>query len=188
MMRERRKKVLVDRIALAIDALLLVHLGDKAPALLGGIGQFAEAVGKFDAAAIELEALGDARIAGARPGQRGLGDRVFVEDRRAAQAQRGLDALHHHAAERSAQLSSGAVRRPACDTAACSASRSVAPSGAMRRQQVDAGMAREGFGNGQRAPARRKGRPRGPEGKARPTPARSAASASSAAQSRIRLS
>ena len=62
-MRERGEEILVDRIALAVDALLLVHLGLEAPALLGRIGQFAEAVGELDAAGIELEALGDARIA-----------------------------------------------------------------------------------------------------------------------------
>ena len=57
--RERGQKILVDRIALAVDALLLVHLGGEAAALLAGVGQFGEAVGELDAAGIELEALGD---------------------------------------------------------------------------------------------------------------------------------
>ena len=45
----------------------------EAPALLGGIGELAEAVGELDAAGIELEALGHARVVGRRPGQRRLG-------------------------------------------------------------------------------------------------------------------
>ena len=60
---ERGEKILVDRIAFAVNALLLVHLGDKAPALLVRVGQFGEAIGKLDAAGIELEALGDAPVA-----------------------------------------------------------------------------------------------------------------------------
>ena len=59
MIGKRGEEVLVDRIALAIDRLLLVHVGGEAPALLGGVGQFAEGVGELDAAAIELEAFGD---------------------------------------------------------------------------------------------------------------------------------
>ena len=59
--RERGQEILVDRVALAIDALLLGHLGLEAAALLGRVGQLAEAVGELDAAGIELEALGHAR-------------------------------------------------------------------------------------------------------------------------------
>ena len=84
---ERREEILVERIALAVDALLLVHLGGEAAALLGRVGQLAEAVGEFDAAGIELEALGDARIARAGAGQRRLGDRIFAEERRPADAE-----------------------------------------------------------------------------------------------------
>ncbi len=58
MARERGEKILVHRIALAVDALLLGHRRLEARALLGGVGQFAEGVGEFDAAGIELEALG----------------------------------------------------------------------------------------------------------------------------------
>ena len=62
-LRQRGKKVLVDRIALAVHALLLRHLGLEAAALLGRIGELAEAVGELDAAGIELEALGHPRVA-----------------------------------------------------------------------------------------------------------------------------
>ena len=86
-LRERRQEILVERIALAVDALLLGHLALEAAALLGRIGQLAEAVGEFDAAGIELEALGDARIVPARPRQRRLERRIFVKDGRAADAE-----------------------------------------------------------------------------------------------------
>ncbi len=59
---ERSKEILVERIALAVDPLLLGHLPFEPPALLGGIGEFAKAVGEFHAAGIKLEALGDAPI------------------------------------------------------------------------------------------------------------------------------
>ena len=60
---ERRKEILVERVALAVDPRLLVHFGGEAAALLGRVGQLGEAVGEFDPAGIELEALGDARVA-----------------------------------------------------------------------------------------------------------------------------
>ncbi len=44
---------------LAIDALALVHRRREAAALFGGVGQFAESVGEFDAASIELESFGE---------------------------------------------------------------------------------------------------------------------------------
>src|SRR5664279_3580720 len=56
---EAAKKILVDRIALAVDALLLGHRGLEARALLGGVGQLAERIGKLHPAGIKLEALGD---------------------------------------------------------------------------------------------------------------------------------
>src|SRR5579859_3234427 len=46
--RQGGEKVLVDRVALAVDPRLLVHLQDESPPLLAGVGQFAEAVGQFD--------------------------------------------------------------------------------------------------------------------------------------------
>src|SRR5262249_57290812 len=56
--RKGAQKILVDRIALAVDALLLRHLLFEPLALLGHIDELAEAVRKLDSAAIELEALG----------------------------------------------------------------------------------------------------------------------------------
>ena len=52
------KKILVDRIAFAVDAAFLGHPCFKTAALLAGVGQFPEAVGEFDAARIEFEAFG----------------------------------------------------------------------------------------------------------------------------------
>ena len=72
MMRQRGEKILVDRIGLAVDALLDRHGLLEAPALLDRVGQFAEGVGELDAAGIELEALGDARVVRAETRQRRL--------------------------------------------------------------------------------------------------------------------
>ncbi|TIQ53751.1 MAG: ABC transporter permease [Mesorhizobium sp.] len=69
------------------------------PALLGGVGQLAEGVGQLDAAAIELEALGDPRVIRARPGERCLRNRIAVENGGAPLPQRRLDLFHHHPAE-----------------------------------------------------------------------------------------
>ena len=44
-------------------------IGIETPALLGRIGQFVIAVGQFDPIQVDLEALGDARIAGIQPRQ-----------------------------------------------------------------------------------------------------------------------
>ena len=65
-MRERGEKILVDRPALAVALLLLIHLGDQPRALLDGIGQLAKSVRQLDAARIKLEPLRDARIVRAR--------------------------------------------------------------------------------------------------------------------------
>ena len=89
---KRGDEILVDRIALAVDALLLRHFAFEPAALLGGVGEFAEAVGEFDAADIKLEALGNARIA-RRPRQRRQRGGVFVENGGAADAELRLDAL-----------------------------------------------------------------------------------------------
>ncbi len=62
-MRERVEKILVDRIGLAIDALARRHLRFEAAALLCRVGQFAKAIGDFDAADIKFESLGETRIA-----------------------------------------------------------------------------------------------------------------------------
>ncbi len=69
---ECREEILVKRIAIAVDALLLVHLRLEAAALLGCVGELAEAVRQLDAAAIELEALGNARVALLGAGECGL--------------------------------------------------------------------------------------------------------------------
>ena len=84
------KKILVERIALAVEALLFRHLLLEPRALLDRVGQFAKAVGELDAADIKLEALGDARIARRAPRQRRLPGRVFVEDGGAADAEMAL--------------------------------------------------------------------------------------------------
>ena len=55
--RERGEKILVDRIGLAVEMLFQRHVLLEAAALLVGVGQFAEGVGEFDAAGVELEAL-----------------------------------------------------------------------------------------------------------------------------------
>src|SRR5215510_353082 len=60
--RKGAEKILVDRIALAVDALLLRHLVFEPLALLGNIDELAEAVRNLDPASIELEALGEPRI------------------------------------------------------------------------------------------------------------------------------
>ena len=86
MTREGGEEILVDRIALAVDALLFVHFGGEAPALFVRIGQLAKPVGELDAAGIELETLGNARIARHAARERGLGRRVVVEDGRRGRA------------------------------------------------------------------------------------------------------
>ena len=93
------EEVLVQRVALAVEPLLQRHLGLEAAALLDRVGQLAEAVGELDAAGIELEPLGHARVAGLGPGQRRLGDRVLAQDGRPAVAEPRLDPLDQHAAE-----------------------------------------------------------------------------------------
>src|ERR1700676_3545322 len=49
---ERGKKVLVERVALAVDTLLLGHFRAEPAALLHRIGELAEAVGKLDPASV----------------------------------------------------------------------------------------------------------------------------------------
>src|SRR5262249_59610457 len=68
--RKGAQKILVDRIALVVDALLLRHWVFEPLALLGHIDELAESVRKLDPAGIELEALGQPRIGGLRPGER----------------------------------------------------------------------------------------------------------------------
>ena len=71
-----------------------------------GVGQFAEAVGELDAADVELEPLGAARIVRAGAGQRRLGGRIAVEDRRPAEPEMRLDRSTRMRLKMSDQLSS----------------------------------------------------------------------------------
>ena len=61
----------------------------ETPALFGRIGKLTEAIGEFDPANIKLEPFGKARIVAAWPRQRRFTARIFVEDRRAADAEFG---------------------------------------------------------------------------------------------------
>ena len=97
--RQRGEEILVDRIALAMHALLLGHLALEAAALLGRVGELAEGIGDLDAADIKLEAFGDARVMRGRARERRFGHRILVEDRGAADPEVRLDALDQHAAE-----------------------------------------------------------------------------------------
>ena len=56
------EKILVDRIGLAVNPQPLRHFRLEPSALLGRIGQFAEAIGELDPAGIEFEALGETRV------------------------------------------------------------------------------------------------------------------------------
>jgi hypothetical protein len=64
------EEVLVQGVALAVDALLLGHLHLEAAALLLRVGELAEAVGELHAAGVELEALGHAGVVGRGPRER----------------------------------------------------------------------------------------------------------------------
>jgi len=75
---ERGQKILVHRITLAMDALLLTHSRFKARALLGHIGEFAERIGQFHPAGIELEALRHLGAAGLGARQRRQRQRVLI--------------------------------------------------------------------------------------------------------------
>ncbi len=67
----------------------------KRRALLGRIGELAEAVRQFDAADVNLEALGEAGIVRAEPRQRGLARGVALEHGRPSDAEGGLDPRAH---------------------------------------------------------------------------------------------
>ncbi len=97
--RKRREEVLIQRVALAVALLSLVHLGLEPAALQGGIGQLAEAVGELDATAIELEALGDAGVVRARFCERRFDCRVLGQKRRATVAELGLNECCQHLGE-----------------------------------------------------------------------------------------
>ena len=97
--RQRVEKILVDRASLAIEARAGGSRLDKTAALLGGIGQFAKAIGDLDAANIKLETLGETRIVRLRARQRRLADGIIGQDRRAPAPQPMLDLLAKNLAE-----------------------------------------------------------------------------------------
>ena len=103
---ERRQEILVDRIALAAKAPFLGHLCSKLPRLLGRkTGSSPNAMAKLDAARIELEALGDARIGGLAARQRGFDGGIFIEDSDPGRPSRlGLDAFDQNATEHVAPI------------------------------------------------------------------------------------
>ena len=68
-------------------------------ALFGGVGQFAKSIGELDAAGIDLETFGDARIGGLCPRQRRLRRRIFEQDGQTPLPQIRFDMLDQHLAE-----------------------------------------------------------------------------------------
>ena len=120
----------------------------EAAALLDGVGEFAKTVGEFDAAGIELEALGDARIF--RAGRASAACTAGYSSRMVARPMPRLGSMRSTSTRLkiSPQRSSSAMRMPA----ACAAPRKALAVGLavrQRRQQIDAGEARERFGDGQ---------------------------------------
>ena len=99
-MGKRVEKLFVERIALPVGRLLHIHLGFEPTALLSRVREFAKAIGKFDAAGIELEAFGETRITGERPGQGGFLRGVFAKQGQAPLPQFRLDVLDQNAAEK----------------------------------------------------------------------------------------
>ena len=71
----------------------------KAAALLARVGQFAKSVGEFDAAGINLETLGDARVGRFCARQRRLRHRIFEQDGQTPLPQIWFDMLDQHLAE-----------------------------------------------------------------------------------------
>jgi hypothetical protein len=96
---EGGEEILVDRIDLAIEGLFAGLVGNEPAALLCGVGQFAEGVGEFEPASINLEALGQARVFRMAARQRRHRQRVIVEDRRHAESEQRLDAFEKNAKE-----------------------------------------------------------------------------------------
>ena len=145
----RREEVLVERVALAIDPHLLVHLGLEAAALLGRVGQLAEGVGELDPAGIELEPLGDARVAGGRPRERrlatGYSSRIVARPRPSLGSTRSTRTR----LKRSDQVSSAATRTPAAARPRGERVPVGAACARQGREEVDAGEALEGLGHGQ---------------------------------------
>ena len=145
-LREGGDEVVVDRIAFAVATLLFIHLGLEAPPLLGGVRQLAEGIGQFHAAGVELEPIGDARVAGVGPCQgRQLGR---VRSRMVARPlpRHGSTLVQQDAAERvlpgiilGHAHADGGGRRGECGRIRAATSE--------RRQQVDARVAAKGLGH-----------------------------------------
>ena len=76
--RQRVEEILVDRVALAMDALFFVHGSFEARALLGNVGQFAKGIGEFYPAGVELETLGNLVASRLGPRQRGQRQRILI--------------------------------------------------------------------------------------------------------------
>ena len=118
------------------------------PPLLCGVGEFGKAVGDFNAADIKLKAFGDARILRRRFRQRRLAGRVFVKNRGAADAEFWFDLLGEYAAENVAPTivvgnADAGHARGASKRLAVALPVSICE----RRQQIDAGVAAERFGD-----------------------------------------
>ena len=67
---ERGHKILVQRIALAVNALFLGHRDLETHALFSHVREFAEGIGEFDPAGVKLETFSDFIAAGFCPRQR----------------------------------------------------------------------------------------------------------------------
>ncbi len=129
-MAEGGEEIFIERIALIIYALLFIHLGGEALALLIRIIELAEAVGDLDTRNIDLETFGNAWVARMRARQRRLGAGIFVENDNAALKLR-LDLVLKQTAEDVGPESDSWTGVPAARAAWASASRSGAPSGAI---------------------------------------------------------
>jgi hypothetical protein len=98
-LRQRGEEILIERIALAIDAFPLLHIRQEALALLACDGQFGKAVGEFDPACIELETFGDPWIVRLRSRKRRFRNRIFIKDRQPAKPEAWFDLISEHPAE-----------------------------------------------------------------------------------------
>ncbi len=74
------EEILVDRRGRPINSLLLGHVGFEPAPLLVGVAQFMESIGELDAAAVQLETFGCARIVGARLRKRRFARGILGEE------------------------------------------------------------------------------------------------------------
>jgi len=93
------KKILVQRIALTIDALLFHHFGVEAFALLGRIGEFAKAIGQLHTTGIKLEPLRKPGIGRLGPRQRRFDPGVIGKKGEMSLPQPGFDRRRQHLGE-----------------------------------------------------------------------------------------